>query len=141
MTTLDIVRAVFDAFDRHDLDAFHRLLADDAVLEVAGGPARFEGPDAIVTAVGATLDALPDLRVEVVNAFADGARGVAEVVRTGTNTGPVRLPGQELPPTGRAVRLPECVTFEVRDGRVTRMAPYADMLDTLRQLGLLPEDG
>ena len=134
--TLATIHEVFAAFDAHDLARFRALLAEDAVLEVTGGPQVFQGPDAIVTAVGATLEALPDLRVRVTNAFADGARGVAEVVREGTNTGPIRLPGQEHPPTGRKVRLPECVVFEVQEGQVVRMAPYADQLDALGQLGL-----
>lgn len=137
--TLSVIRQVFAAFDEHDLEAFQALLSEDAVLIVAGGPQQFVGPEAIVEAVGVTLDALPDLRVKVVNAFAHGAHGVVEAVRHGTNTGPVHLPGAEHPPTGRRVRLPECVTFEVRDGRVVRMAPYADQLDAMRQFGLLPK--
>jgi hypothetical protein len=31
--------------------------------------------------------------------------------------------------------------FTVRGGQVVRMAPYMDMLDTLRQLGALPTPG
>jgi ketosteroid isomerase-like protein len=62
------------------------------------------------------------------------------VVREGTHTGATALPdGTPVPPSGRAVRLPECLVFTVRDGKVVRMAPYVDMLDTLRQLGVLPD--
>ena len=136
--TLAVVRDVFAAFDAHDLDRFRALLAPDVVLDVGGGAQTFEGPDAVVAAVGATFAILPDLRVTVANAFASGARGVAEVVREGTHTGPVPLPdGTEAPPTGRAVRLPECAVFEVRGGAVARMAVYTDRLDTSQQLGLL----
>ena len=46
-----------------------------------------------------------------------------------------------MPPSGRAARLPECVMFTVRGGKVVRMAPYVDMLDTLRQLGAAPTPG
>ena len=138
--TLSVVREVFAAFDDHDLDHFRQLLADDAVLDVGGGALTIAGADAIVAAVGVTLVAVPDLRVTVTSAFASGPHGVAEVVREGTHTGPVPLPdGSEAPPTGRAVRLPECAVFEVRGGKVVRMAVYADQLDTSRQLGLLPE--
>ncbi len=31
--------------------------------------------------------------------------------------------------------------FTVRGGQVVRMAPYVDMLDTLRQLGAAPTPG
>jgi ketosteroid isomerase-like protein len=136
--TLAVVRDVFAAFDAHDLDRFRGMLADDAVLRVAGGSMVFSGPEAISAAVGATMEAIPDLRVSVTNAFASGAHGVAEVVREGTNTGPVRLPAGESPPTGLPVRLPECVVFEVRDGKIVLMVPYADQLDAMSQLGLLP---
>jgi predicted ester cyclase len=92
--------------------------------------------------VSVTLQAIPDLRVTVVSCFADGPLAAAEVVREGTHTGTALLPdGTPVPPSGRAVRLPECLVFRVRDGRVLRMAPYVDMLDTLRQLGALPPDG
>lgn len=90
-----------------------------------------------------TLDALPDLQVTIKNAFADGERGVAEVVREGTNTGPIRLPdGTSRQPTGREVRLPECVVFQIREGKIRRMVPYVDMLDTFQQFGIaIEEDG
>jgi steroid delta-isomerase-like uncharacterized protein len=136
--TLAVIRDTFAAFNAHDLDRFRRLLADDAALVVGGSPQSFEGPDAVVAAIRPTLDAIPDLHVTVTNAFADGNRGVAEAVREGTNTGPIRLPDGELPPSGRSVRLPECIVFEVADGKIRRMVVYTDMLDTLAQLGLPP---
>ncbi len=108
---------------------------------MSGGPETVTGPEAIVKAVSTTLEALPDLRVTVTNAFADGAHGFAEVVREGTNTGPIRLPGLSRPPTGRSVRLPDCIVFEVRDGKVVRMAPYSVRFDAMSQLGLLTGDG
>lgn len=139
--TLAIVTEVFAAFDDHDLDRFWALLADDAVLNVGGGEQTFRGAEAVVAAVRGTLEAIPDLRVTVTNAFASGPNGVAEVVREGTHGGPVSLPnGTEVPPSGRAVRLPECAVFEVREGQVVRMVVYADQLDTARQLGMLPEE-
>ena len=140
--TLAVVRQVFAAFAAHDLDAFRDLLHPDVVLHVGGGPTTIAGIGAVVAAVSVTVRAIPDLRVTVVSAFADGPLAAAEVVREGTHTGAAVLPdGTPLPPSGRAVRLPECVMFTVRGGKVVRMAPYVDMLDTLRQLGALPRTG
>lgn len=136
--TLEVITKVFAAFDAHDLDAFHDLLAPDAVFVIGGGDTTLVGQDSIVDAVRPTLEALPDLKVSIRNAFADGERGVAEVMREGVNKGPIRLPdGTVKEPTGRKVRLPECIVFEVREGRVVRMVPYVDMLDTFEQFGLL----
>ena len=140
--TLVLIREVFTAFDAHDLDRFRELLADAAELNVGGGEESFQGKGAIVAAVSQTLAAIPDLRVRVTNAFAQGARGVAEVVRTGTHSRAVSLPdGTEIPPTERAVRLPECAVFTVRAGKIVRMVVYTDRLDTFQQLGLLPKEG
>jgi predicted ester cyclase len=95
-----------------------------------------------VAAVSVTAQAIPDLRVTVTSMFAHGPLAAAEVIREGTHTGAAVLPdGTPVPPSGRAVRLPECLVFTVRDGHVVRMAPYVDMLDTLRQLGVLPGGG
>ena len=140
--TLSVVRQVLAAFAAHDVDAFRKLLNPEVVLNVGGGPTSIAGIDAVVAAVSVTLAALPDLRVTVLSAFAHGSLAAAEVVREGTHTGAAVLPdGTHLPPSGRAVRLPECVIFTVRDGKVMRMAPYVDMLDSLRQLGVLPAPG
>ena len=140
--TLAVVEAVFGAFDAHDLGRFRSLLAADAVLVVGATGRRIEGSEAVVEAVGLTFALIPDLRVAVTRAFAAGPYGVAEVVRTGTHTGPVPLPnGTASPPTGRRVRLPECVVFEVHGGLVREMTVWADELGTARQLGLLPDEG
>src|SRR5262249_15421637 len=140
--TLAVVRQVFAAFAAHDLRAFRDLLHPDVVLQVGGSPATATGADAVVAAVAATVQAIPDLRVTVTSAFAQGPLAAAEVVREGTHTGAAVLPdGTPVPPSGRAVRLPECLVFTVRGGKVVRMAPYVDMLDTLRQLGVLPPPG
>ena len=50
----------------------------------------------------------------------------------GTHTGPAVLPdGTPVPPSGQAVRLPECLVFTVRGDKVVRMAAYVEMLDSL----------
>lgn len=135
--TLGVVREVFAAFDAHDLARFRRLLADDARLVVGASGQIIEGAEPVVAAVAVTFELIPDLRVTVSRAFASGPEGMAEVVREGTHTGDVPLPdGSTSPATGRAVRLPECVVFEVREGLVRQMTVWADELDTARQLGL-----
>src|SRR5262245_29488269 len=140
--TLAVVRRVFAAFAAHDVRAFRALLHPEVVLQVGGGPASITGADAVVAAVSVTLQAIPDLRITVTSVFAQGPLAAAEVVREGTHTGATVLPdGTPVPPSGRAVRLPECLVFRVGDGKVVRMSPYVDMLDTLRQLGVLPAHG
>jgi steroid delta-isomerase-like uncharacterized protein len=137
--TLAVVRKVLDAFTAHDVNAFRDLLAPDAILHIGGGPTIVTGVDAILATVSITLQAIPDLRVTAISLIAQGTLAAAELIREGTHTGMAIFPdGTPLPPSGRSVRLPESLWFTVRDGKVVRMAPYVDMLDTLQQLGAIP---
>jgi predicted ester cyclase len=43
-----------------------------------------------------------------------------------------------VPPTGRRVRMAECVVFQVRGGKVETMSVYVDRMSVLSQLGLGP---
>ena len=134
--TLRVINEVFTAFRAHDLGRFRALLSERAVLHNPSTGESFTGPDAIAAAVAVTLDAFPDLEPQVTNLFAAGERGVAEVMRVATNTGPLRLPGGQVPPTGRRVRMAECVVFQVRGGKVETMSVYVDRMSVLSQLGL-----
>src|SRR5262245_24317956 len=77
--TLAVVRQVFAAFAAHDLRSLRDLLHPDVVLPVGGGPATITGADAVVAAVSVTTQAIPDLRVTVTSAFAQGPLAAAEV--------------------------------------------------------------
>ena len=134
--TLSVARDVFEAFQTHDLDAFRALLADDAVLRDPSSGEVQRGPEAIVAAVNVVLDAIPDLHPEVKNLFANGERAAAEVVRTGTHTGELKLPTGTVPPTGRKVRLPESIFMKVRDGELVSMTTYVDRMHVMEEFGL-----
>lgn len=138
--TLSVARDVFEAFQAHDLDAFRTLLADDAVLRDPSSDEVQRGPDAIVTAVKVTLDAIPDLHPEVENLFANGERAAAEVARTGTHTGELELPTGAVPPTGRKVRLPESVFLRVRGGEVVSITTYVVRMHVMEELGLAGQE-
>lgn len=135
-STRAVVDAVFAAFRSHDLDRFRSLLADDAVLIEPSSNTVHRGPDAIVDVVGVVLNAIPDLRPDVQTVLVDGTRAAVEVVRTGTHTGALTLAEGTIPPTGREVRLPESIFFEVKEGHVTRMTPYVDRMHVLEELGV-----
>ncbi len=137
--TLAIIQEVFAAFRAHDVERFRNLLTPDSVLHNPSTGETFLNSDAIVAAVSIVLEAVPDLDPQVTNAFAAGEWGVAEVMRVGTHSGPLRLPTGEVPPSGRPLRLAECVVFRVADGKVLSMSAYTDTYVALQQFGLLEE--
>jgi hypothetical protein len=62
---------------------------------------------------------------------------VAEMVETGTWTGPLEFPGQSLPPTNRSYRIPmvEFIRFD-SDGLIAEIRTYYDTASLTQQLGL-----
>ena len=91
---------------------------------------------------------LPDARVRVRSGVADDRRAVAEVVITGTNTGPIPLTDLDravlgttlevLPPTGRTIAVPVALAITIVDGLIATECQYVSPLALPLQLGLLP---
>lgn len=58
---------------------------------------------------------------------------------SGTFLGPIDPPG--FAPTGRAFRIPGVDTWEVKDGMLWRIHSIYNLIDVLRQVGILAEPG
>ena len=114
--TVETLRAIADAFNRHDLDAILAYFADDAVFEAPRGPfpwgRRFEGVDAVWVGLAARFAGIPDVHYGDDDHFVAGDRGASEWTLTGTTTDGERL----------EVRGCDLWTFE--DGLVTKKDSY-----------------
>ena len=116
--TDDVLLAVIDAFNRHDLDGIMRHFADDAVFESPRGPepfgTRYEGKDAVRAGLSKRFEGIPDVHYGDDRHFlsADGSRGVSEWTLTGTTTD-----GQRLEVRG-------CDLWTFRDGRIVVKDSY-----------------
>jgi ketosteroid isomerase-like protein len=92
---LDVLREVFDAFNRHDLDAVMSYFADDCVLEAPRGTdpwgSRFVGKDEVRRGIAARFEGMPDVRYLDGDHFTCGSRGVSEWTITGTTVGGERV--------------------------------------------------
>ena len=117
-------------------DRFEEGVADfapDGVVEEIGTGRRFT-PQENVANGRAWRAAFPDARGTLEGKLLDGDRGAAEVVWTGTNTGP--LLGQ--PPTGKAVTVRAVAVLETAGGKITRARHYLDVAGMMAQLGVAP---
>lgn len=86
-----------------------------------------------------TPPALPDARLELVDALESPNRIAIEVRWVGTHTGPwLRDHGKVLPATGRKVDLPICFVLEMELGKVRNVREYYDRITLMTQLGLMP---
>ena len=114
--TTDTLRAIADAFNRHDLDAIMAFFAEDAVFESPRGPdafgRRFVGREQVREGLAARFAGIPDVHYGDGVHWVSGDRGVSEWTLTGTTT-----EGDEL-------RLRGCDLWTFRDGQVVKKDSY-----------------
>jgi steroid delta-isomerase-like uncharacterized protein len=116
--TENVLRAVLDAFNRHDLDGILEFFADDAVFESPRGPdpwgTRFVGTEAVRAGLAKRFAGIPDVHYGDDDHFlsADGRRGVSEWTLTGTTT------------DGDLLEVRGCDVWTFEDGRIVRKDSY-----------------
>jgi len=132
----DLIRGLFEAWNRRDFDYASERTAPDAVLIDCGSGAVFRGREGGRQYYTAWADAFPDGEITVDRIIEAGDVVVAEYTGTGTHTGTFVTPGGTIPPTGKAVTLHLCDITEIKDGMVHKQHAYLDSGSLMAQLGL-----
>jgi len=113
---VETLRAVLDAFNRHDLDTIMSFFANDAVFESPRGPdpwgSRFVGRDAIRAGLALRFAGIPDVHYGDDRHFVSGNLGASEWTLTGTTT------------AGERIEVRGCDLWEFADGRIVRKDSY-----------------
>lgn len=119
--SVETLRDVLDAFNRHDLDAIMAHFADDAVFESPRGTdpwgTRFAGKDAVREGLARRFTGIPDVHYGNDRHFVSGDRGVSEWLLTGTTT------------SGERIEVQGCDLWEFRDGLIVRKDSYWKILE------------
>ena len=116
--TVETMKQVLDAFNRHDLDAIMEFFSDDCSLDVPRGPEpwgqRFTGKAQVREALAGRFKGIPDVHYGEDRHWisADGNMGVSEWTLTGTTTSGVKL------------KVRGCDLWEFRNGKITRKNSY-----------------
>ena len=127
------------ATETHDWQALAACYASDAVA-VTPDQGELRGGEAIAGYLRQFSVAFPDVQYEVASAHEVGNVAIDEGFITGTHTQPLPVPGgEDIPSTGRRIRVRECDVVTVEGGVVTSHHFYFDQMEFLGQLGLLPE--
>ena len=110
--SVETLKAITDAFNRHDLDAIMSFFADDAVFESPRGPdrwgRRFEGKAAVRDGLAARFSGIPDVHYADDDHIVVGDRGASEWTLTGTTT------------DGESIEVRGCDLWTFRHGLVNR---------------------
>jgi steroid delta-isomerase-like uncharacterized protein len=116
--TIETMKQVLDAFNRHDLDAIMEFFAEDCSFDFPRGPEsygqRFVGKAQVREGLAGRFKGIPDVHYGDDRPWisVDGSRGVSEWLLTGTTT------------TGIQLKVRGCDLWEFRDGRITRKDSY-----------------
>ena len=114
--TVETLKAILDAFNRHDLDAIMAFFADDCTFDMPRGPdpfgQRFVGKTAVREGLASRFAGIPDVHYGDDVHWVCGNRGVSEWTLTGTTR------------EGKRLEVRGCDLWEFRQGTVTRKDSY-----------------
>ncbi len=131
--TAESTRRIMEAYfgDLIGRGAYKRHFADDVVITIEGTEQRAEGPDGVEGLIDyfhrEAFDARPELKNTL---FADDG-AVAEFDFVGEHVG--EFAGMSA--TGRAVRVPYCVVYDLQAEKIKALRLYLPMNALMQQLG------
>jgi steroid delta-isomerase-like uncharacterized protein len=127
------------AWDEHDADAFAALFADDLVVHDWTLPEPIRDKDGVRQYVNGWLTAFPDMRVKQTSRVVGDDAVAGEIEFIGTNTGPMVMAGNEIPPTNKAVTGRGAYIARVRGGKIVEFSAFPDVAGLMMQLGFMPQ--
>ena len=103
------------------------------------GQVDVTAPEGVRAFIGGLMEAMPDMRMEVVSTTTEGERCAVQWRLTGTFAGPGSLNG--LAPTGDPIALEGFDLLTVRDGLIQSNDAFTDSMAFARQIGMMPPQG
>lgn len=133
-----LARKLYNAFNKHDLEACLALATEDIEVVLVPFGQTFKGKAGFREFMEGFARAFPDLTITVTNQLATEDHVVSECSWRGTHSGPLMSPQGEIPATGKTVEgAVFCEVWGIKNGKVASLRNYQDVSSWLRQLGLL----
>ena len=133
-----VTRRYFEAIDAHDVQGAAAMWADDGREDVRG-QGLFIGPEGLREFISSLVEAIPDLKVEIVSTTTEGERCALHWRFSGTFAGPGSFNG--IAPTGHKMELEGVDVLTVRDGLIQSNDAFTDTMAVPRQIGMMPPLG
>jgi predicted ester cyclase len=129
-----------DVFGAGRLETADEIL-DPAIVSHAGSMPPRPGSEGIKLQAIVLRTAIPDLAVSLEDQIEAGDRVVSRWRARGTHTGPLRMPGVDLAPTGRPIDFAEIRIDRFAGDRIVESWFIPDRYGVWEQLGLIPTPG
>jgi steroid delta-isomerase-like uncharacterized protein len=125
------------AWDSHKADAFADLFADSFVWNDVSIEQPMRTRQEAIQYAQAWFTAFPDMRVTSKRRIVTDDEVAGEIEFTGTNSGPMLMGGNEIPPTGRKITGKGVYFARVQGGKIVQFDSYPDIAGVMMQLGLI----
>ena len=126
------------AWDNHDAEAFVSMLADDFALYDWSVPEPIRDKEAARQYFTGWMTAFPDMHVKQLQRLVDGDSVAAELEFAGTNTGPMAMGGNEIPPTNKSIVGRGTYFARASGGKIVEFRSHPDIAGMMMQLGFMP---
>jgi steroid delta-isomerase-like uncharacterized protein len=126
-----VKRLIEEGLNRGNESVIDELIAPNFVS--AEDSMSAEGLDGFKAIAAAFRTAFPDGRLTIQDIIAEGDNVVTWAIFIGTNQGPL----ENIPPTGKAVRVKDVDLWRLENGKVVEARTHFDQLGMMQQLGLL----
>ncbi len=141
-STKELSDAFYEALNAHDVAKLGEQLSEDVTYWEANLPEPINGREAVQKHMAGNWESFPDSRVKLVNRIESGEWLADQMEWTGTNTGPIEIPGQPpIPATGKKATGSAVAIVRTAEGKITELRVYYDNLGMLAQIGLLTPPG
>lgn len=131
-----IVRSLIEAENKHNPALLDEFMAPDFV-DARNTPFELRGLESYKKFEAMFIKGFPDFQETIEDITAEGDKVWVHFKVTGTHTGEWSLFGIPLAPTGKKVTWTAVDIWRIVDDKVVERKSVRDMLDFLRQLGII----
>jgi steroid delta-isomerase-like uncharacterized protein len=130
-TNKSLLERAIAAWGKKDSQAFFEVFHDEVIYDDVALGRVMTGHREFREFYEQSIIAFPDINMALVAAVADGENGGAEWVLSGTFTGSTEMMGE---PSGKSFSLRGSSVARFKDGKISYLADYWDMVSLSSQL-------
>jgi len=126
---------VLEMWNKGDLALIPQLYAADVVVTTSSSPEPYVGHAGIKKWIEINREMMPDMVMAFPEAVVQGDKIATIWTLTGTQTGPMVMPGGTLPPSGRKIQITGLAIDYLKDGKFVKEIVVMNVLEMMMQLG------